>query len=188
MSQVELLKLVVELLEDAGIGYMVTGSIASSLQGEPRSTHDLDVVVALRERDVSRVRNAFPSPRYYVDEAAIRAAIRGGGMFNVIDAFEGDKVDFWMLSEEPFDRSRFERRRREHALGIHFAVSAPEDTILQKLRWSRLGGGNEKPYIDALRVYEVQGETLDQEYLDRWATALGVTDLLSRLRQEAAST
>lgn len=185
MSQVELLERVVKMLEEAGIGYMITGSIASSLQGEPRSTHDLDVVVAIREADVATVIAAFPQPRFYVTEEAIREAIETGGMFNVIDATEADKVDFWMLTEEPFDRSRFDRRIRQHALGIDFAVSAPEDTILAKLRWSRLGGGTEKPYIDALRVFEVQGDSLDQAYLDDWGARLGVSDVLDRLRAEA---
>ena len=187
MSQVELLKHVVSTLQGARIGYMVTGSIASSLQGEPRSTHDLDVVVAIREADVEAVLAAFPAPRVYVDEGAIREAIRTGGMFKLIDASEADKVDFWMLTDEPFDRSRFERRLREHALGIEFDVSAPEDTILAKLRWSRLGGESMKPYVDALRVYEVQGNVLDEGYLDDWAHRLGVADLWSRLKSEAES-
>ncbi len=46
MTQADLLRHVVGTLEEARIEYMITGSIASSLQGEPRATHDLDVVVA----------------------------------------------------------------------------------------------------------------------------------------------
>jgi hypothetical protein len=187
MSQVDLLKHVVATLEGARVEYMITGSIASSLQGEPRSTHDLDVVVAIREIDVGAVLAAFPRPRFYADEGAIRQAIRTGGMFNVIDATEADKVDFWMLTDEPFDRSRFSRRIREQALGIEFEVSAPEDTILAKLHGSRLGGDSVKPYVDALRVYEVQAGVLDHTYLDNWANRLGVADLWIRLKSEAES-
>ncbi|NWG14519.1 MAG: hypothetical protein HXY20_13410 [Acidobacteria bacterium] len=50
MSQQESLKTVVRTLEELDIGYMVTGSIASSLQGEPRSTHDIDIVVNLPQK------------------------------------------------------------------------------------------------------------------------------------------
>jgi len=185
MTQLDLLKHVVRTLEDSAIEYMVTGSIASSLQGEPRATHDLDVVVAIRESDIPAVLAAFPAPQFYVDEPAVREAIRTGGMFNIIDRIEGDKVDFWMLTDEPFDRSRFHRRIREMVLGVEFAVSSPEDTILAKLRWSRLGGGSLKTYTDALRVYEVQGELLDHAYIDEWARRLEITDLWIRLKTEA---
>ena len=47
MSQQELLTKVVQALDAAGIEYMVTGSVVSSLQGEPRATHDIDLVVDL---------------------------------------------------------------------------------------------------------------------------------------------
>lgn len=185
MSQLDLLRHVVATLEEARIEYMITGSIASSLQGEPRATHDLDVVVAIQESDVAAVLAAFPQPRFYVDGDAIREAIRTGGMFNVIEAAEGDKVDFWMLTAEPFDRSRFSRRIRERALGLEFQVSSPEDTILMKLRWSRMAGGMSKTYVDALRVYEVQKEALDHDYVGDWAQRLEVADLWQRLQREA---
>ena len=185
MSQVDLLRHVVRSLEDTGIGYLVTGSIASSLQGEPRSTHDLDIVVAVQESHVPTVLATFPRPRFYVDEGAVREAIRFSGMFNVIDATEGDKVDFWMLTDEPFDRSRFERRVRQRVLDLEFYVSSPEDTILAKLRWSRMSGESLKSFTDALRVYEVQHDLLDGAYLDEWAASLGVADLLDRIKAEA---
>lgn len=113
MTQVDLLRHVVGTLEEAQIEYMITGSIASSLQGEPRATHDLDVAVAIQETDVGAVLGAFPVPRFYLDEEAIRNAIRNQEMFKVIDITEGDKVDFWMLTHEPFGHSWFARRVRE---------------------------------------------------------------------------
>jgi predicted nucleotidyltransferase len=49
MSQQKLLEKVIRVLDQAGIEYMITGSVTSSLQGEPRSTHDIDMVVAIEE-------------------------------------------------------------------------------------------------------------------------------------------
>jgi len=97
----------------------------------------------------------------------------------------GDKVDFWMLTGEPFDRSRFSRRYAEDILGMRIMVSSPEDTILAKLRWAVLSGGSEKQFTDALRIYEVQFEKLDISYLERWARELDIMPLLLRLRNEA---
>jgi hypothetical protein len=185
MSQQELLKRVVQVLTQAGIDYMVTGSVASSMQGEPRSTHGIDLVVLLRADAVAELVKAFPPPDYYLSEEAIRDALRQQSMFNLLCLTEGEKVDFWVLTEEPFDQSRFARKRVEDVLGIHLHVSAPEDTILVKLRWAKLSGGSEKQFTDALRVFEVQRSQLDLDYLNRWAAHLGVEDLWQRLQSEA---
>ena len=185
MSQQELLKLVVQTLDGAGVGYMLTGSVVSSLQGEPRSTHDIDIVVAIKRPSAKKLVDAFPAPRYHLTKESILDAISRHGMFNLLDTDTGDKVDFWMLTNEPFDLSRFERRRTEEILGLKLAVSSPEDTILAKLRWAKRSGGSEKQFNDALHVYEVQYGNLDLEYLRRWDKALGVESLLKRLEDEA---
>lgn len=188
MSQQELLKLVITRLDEAGIEYMLTGSLASSLQGEPRATHDIDLVIEIRTtpRDVARaLRAAFPEPKFYLDEEAVRSAFAAAGMFNMVDTEEGNKVDFWILTEDAFDQARFARRTVEDFEGTPLRVSRPEDTILMKLKWARMSGGSEKQFVDALRVYEVQHGLLDQPYLDAWATRLDVTELLAKLRSEA---
>ena len=107
MSQQELLKKVIRALECAGIEHMVSGSIVSSLQGEPRLTHDIDVVVAIQEPNVGLLVGNFPLPGYYLDENSILDAIKKKRAFNLIDVNSGDKVDFWILTDEPFDTSRF---------------------------------------------------------------------------------
>ncbi len=164
---------------------MLTGSLVSSLQGEPRATHDVDFVVQLAADGVPPLHVALSALGGYVDERAMHRALREVGMFNYIDEPSGLKVDFWMLSQEPFDSSRFARRRPEPLLGVPVVVSTPEDTILAKLRWAKLAGGSEKQFTDALRVFEVQGATLDRKYLASWADALGVTEDWERLVAEA---
>ena len=188
MSQPELLRRALAALEAAGIDSMLTGSLASSLQGEPRSTHDIDLVIAVPaspDEAVEILARAYPAPDYHFDRGAARRAIASRTMFNVIDVNGGDKVDFWLLTDQPFDRCRFERRVAQTAAGVEFKVSRPEDTLLMKLKWAADAGGSERHYTDAVRVYEVQHGVLDEAYLDRWAQALGVGSLLSRLRTEA---
>jgi hypothetical protein len=187
MSQQELLEEVLQVLEEKGIRYMMTGSIVSSLQGEPRSTHDMDMVVEIQEQHASELAEAFPAPDYYLDKASILDAIRSRTSFNLIDVKSGDKVDFWTLTDGPFDRSRFSRRCTETFSGLRMQVSSPEDTILAKLWWAKLSGGSEKQFTDALRVYEVQFEKLDQDYLERWAKELDIQSLWERLGEEAES-
>ena len=185
MSQQDLLKKVIETLDQNGIDHMITGSVVSSLQGEPRSTHDIDVVVSIKETDIENMVEAFLPPDYYLDAESIREAISHRSMFNLIDVVEGDKVDFWILTDQGFDQSRFARKYVEDVLGIRLKVSSPEDTILAKLQWAVKSGGSEKHFTDALRIFEVQGDNLDLDYLNRWVVALGVVELWNRLQNEA---
>ena len=185
MSQQKLLKKVIDALDDGGIQYMITGSTASSLQGEPRSTHDIDIVVSIQKPAVKSLLEAFPPPDYYLDEGSILDAINGKGMFNLMDVKEGDKVDFWLLTDEAFDQSRFSRRCIEKVMGLKMRVSSPEDTILAKLKWAKLSGGSEKQFVDALRVYEVQFGKLDIDYLENWAKRLDIGLLWKRLTDDA---
>lgn len=185
MSQQELLRQVVEALEGAGCDYMVTGSYASSFQGEPRSTHDIDLVVALTPAGTAALLKAFPPPRYYLDELMVRDAVARSDMFNLLDADTGDKVDFWMLKDDAFDQSRFARKVSETLDGLSVKMSTAEDTILMKLKWAVDCGGSEKQYGDAVGIYELQAARIDHAYLDLWAERLGVSEELAHLRREA---
>ncbi len=106
-------------------------------------------------------------------------------MFSVLHVPDGDKINFWMLISDPFDESRFRRKMRERALGMDLVVSAPEDSILAKLRWAKLSGGSEKQYHDALRVYELQNEGLDIAYIRKWVRMLGVEIDWERIVRDA---
>jgi hypothetical protein len=120
-----------------------------------------------------------------LSEEAIRDAIRRKSMFNLIDTKDGDKVDFWILTDDLFDLSRFQRKYEEQLTGFSMKICSPEDTILMKLRWAHLSGGSEKQFIDALRVYEVQYQKLDMPYLEKWASLLNVTELWNKIKNQA---
>lgn len=188
MSQAQLLIDAVEALERCGVGYMLTGSFASSLQGEPRATHDVDIVVEVDFSVVEALAAAFGAERFYFDGIGAREALANRTMFNLIDTSTGDKVDFWAITDDPFDQSRFLRRQVVLAFGRPIAVSAPEDTILQKLKWSVASGGSSSQQRDALGVYEVQRDRIDEAYLDEWAARLEVTELLTGLRDSSRET
>lgn len=187
MSQIGLLTEAVRALESTGIRYLLSGSLASSLQGEPRATHDIDLVVEVDSRLVDALSAAFGTDPYFFDASMARDALCRRGMFNLLDTSCGDKIDFWMLTGDPFDESRFARRVCIEAFGLDLWVSSPEDTILQKLRWAVASGGSERQTRDAAGVYEVQQGALDDAYLDAWAERLGVSAQLAGIRAAASS-
>jgi hypothetical protein len=172
------------VLEQAAIPYMLTGSIVSSLQGEPRSTHDIDIVVEISADQVQAIRAAFPSDHFAFDEQAARAAIAMRDMFQLWEFATGDKVDFWILKDDPFDRNVFDRRNRDTVLGVTAFMLRPEDTILRKLKWAQ-EFESDRQYRDALGVYEVQHGKLDMAYLQQWVQALGLEPVWQQMLAEA---
>ena len=106
-------------------------------------------------------------------------------MFNMLDQTSGDKVDFWPLKDDRYDQESFRRRQRVTALGMDLFILSPEDTILSKLRWSKMSGGSERQITDAVRVYGVQRDVLDLAYLKHWAAELEVEDEFRRLEEQA---
>ncbi len=186
MSQQELLALVVGQLNQLNIDYMLTGSFASSLQGEPRATHDVDLVVELRPDSCRLLMERLRRPGFYLnEETAEQAVAQQSGLFNLINSKTGDKVDFWILTGDEFDRVRFRRRQSVDVLGLSLAVSSPEDTILMKLKWARQSGGSQKHSVDALRLYEVNRDVLDLGYLDEWISRLGIQEEWAHLLDRA---
>jgi hypothetical protein len=99
MPQQELLERIIQALDGLKIESMVTGSVTSSLQGEPRSTHDVDLVVDLSRDAADRLLGAFPPDEFHVSDQAIREALDRRTTFKLVDLVGGDKVDFWILTK-----------------------------------------------------------------------------------------
>lgn len=119
---------------------MLTGSIVSSIQGEPRLTHDIDIIVSCNVSILKQLGSHFSQQEFYFDDAAVRDAVASNGMFNVIEIASGDKIDFWLLTDSPFDESRFTRKTTIQLFGEPVWISTPEDTILAKLFWAKKSG------------------------------------------------
>jgi hypothetical protein len=182
-EQHEFLRKLVSLLEDVRIPYMVTGSLSSSFHGQPRATHDVDIVIAPAESDL-RAFIERAEAQYYVSRDAAWNAFRCQGMFNVIDARAGWKADLCIRRDRPFSVTEFSRRREAAILDVDLWVTSAEDVILSKLEWAR-ESSSEQQFQDALGVLLVQRGSLDKEYLRRWAAELGVLDMLTDLLDRA---
>ena len=178
---------VARAFERAGIGYFLGGSLASSHQGEPRATNDIDFVVAMSAPDAAPFAEALGG-EFLVDAPALRQAVRERRAWNLIHLPTLTKVDLIMRGAEPYDASEFERRERvEFRPGERLFVKRPEDTVLRKLLWYREGGGvSERQWRDVVGVLRHSAAVLDSGYLDRWARELALEDLLGNARREAA--
>lgn len=179
---------VVEVLERLGIRYLIGGSLATALYGVARSTADADLVADLGPQHIENLVESLRRD-FYIDVDSVRDAARRRSSFNVIHLGSMFKVDIFVAGRRPFDRVQLQRRRKqvvavEPERSAYFA--SPEDTVLAKLEWYRLGGGvSERQWRDVLGVLKEQQGQLDLAYLRQWANGLGVSDLLERVLAEA---
>jgi hypothetical protein len=171
MTERELLIDCLGRLNRAGLPYMLTGSMASNYWGIPRTTHDLDLI-QLQLADVPAIVGAF-EPGYVVQESMVRSALlRPPRQFNVIDPRSALKIDFWPLTDEPFEQVMFARRLEREVLGTTAWIATPEDVILHKLYWDRLTT-SERQLGDAAGIVAIREQSLDVGYLREHAKQIG---------------
>ena len=176
MEQSDLLRMVLDVLEEQRIVYCIGGSLASGVYGEPRYTHDIDVVVDLQMDQVARLCQAFPAPEFYVSQQAAREAVAMRSQFNVIHPKSGQKIDFMIVRDDAWGRSQMSRRHREEiVVGRPGYTAAPEDVILAKL-WYYHEGGSDKHLRDIAAMLQVSSELIDRAYIDQWAQQLGYSE------------
>ncbi len=183
MQPLDLLRFVSDLLDRLHLSNLVTGSTATIAYGEARYTNDIDIVIDLPPERVAEFCAGFPSHEFYVSAAAVTEAVRARHQFNVLHPASGLKVDFIVLTDSEFDRSRHQRGRRLAVLperSVSFA--SPEDVILKKMVYYELGG-SDKHLRDIAGVIRIQGQALDRAYIEAWATKLGVTELWQAIQE-----
>jgi hypothetical protein len=175
--------LVTQTLERLGILYAVSGSLASSLHGVMRSTLDADIVADMCLEHIQPLVAAL-SKEFYADDEMMKDAIQHQSSFNLIHYETAFKVDIFICKARPFDQMQLDRRRTaviatDPEQSIY--VISPEDIILTKLEWYRLGGeGSDRQWRDVLGVLKTRAGDLDLDYLRKWSAELKVSDLLER--------
>ena len=175
-TELEVLGLVSDRLSAAGLPFMLTGSFALAYYATPRMTRDLDIVVALNERNVDTLVMAFASD-FYIDADAARAAIVSERMFNLMHLESGVKVDFIVRKSSEFRQVEFARRQPVAIAGTRTSIVSCEDLILSKLVWA-LESNSELQRRD---IHQLLAETIDLDYIRTWAPQLGVETLLNEL-------
>ncbi len=183
----DLLKLFAAPLETAHITYVITGSIASILYAEPRLTHDIDIVVHLKIRDVRRMPAIFPKNEYYCPpEEIILDEIKrpSGAQFNVIHHNSGFKADFFPHGNDPLHEWAFLHKRRM-PIGNEYAVwlAPPEYVIIRKLQYFA-EGGSDKHLRDIQNMLGIINDKLDFSFIETQASRLGLMKAWQSAREK----
>ena len=184
----------VAALKQLGLRWFVAGSVASSIHGLARFTNDVDLLVDLDERAVD-VLAELVGKSFYMDASEAKRAIRLGRAFNLIHLASAGKIDIFPLGQDEFSRSELARSvEADWAVpgavpgesATRLVVASPEDTVLSKLRWYKLGGQtSDRQWGDILGV--ATRIELEWQYIRDWAPRLGVAELVDRLAAEVSA-
>ena len=179
--------LVTKAFKSLDIPYFISGSLATAVHGMARATMDVDLVADIQSSHIQPLLNTLGEV-FYTDDEMITNAIRQRISFNLIHKETMFKVDVFPAKDRAFNRSQFERREA-YALANEperkAFIASPEDNILSKLEWYRLGGEiSDRQWQDVLNVLKIQGERIDRTYLEYWAVQLDVSDLLQRALEQ----
>lgn len=179
MQSLEIFCVFAEPLESAGISYMITGSVACIVYGEPRMTHDIDLVIELSVRDAPKIVDAFPLEEFYcppVEVIAIESRRRIHGHFIIIHHKTGFKADVYVKSEHALHAWALKNKRQiEIAPGRGLWFAPPEYVILRKLEFYK-EGGSDKHLRDIRGIVDAEHVSLDDGFLKLWIEKLGLED------------
>lgn len=164
-------------LANADIEHVVTGSVAAMVYGEPRLTHDIDVVVTLDEPAVESLVAAFPCEEFYCaprEVILVEARRSQRGHFNIIHHESGFKADVYIARRDPLHRWALEHRRIVPFAGAELRVAPPEYVIIRKLEYYR-EGGSEKHISDIRGVLRHQAG-IDLAFVEQQVELLGLRE------------
>jgi len=181
VTEEEVLLDVLKSLNELEFPYALTGGLAVSFYGHPRSTHDFDLIIQFPSKTgiTKRLLKAFEKD-FYISEEGIIDAVLHKTMFNIVHHDTGLKIDLWVLKDTAYDREAFGRRKKIKALGTGIFILAAEDMIINKLLWYKVSEV-EKHFNDAQGIYETQKARLDKNYLSKWSLKLLIHGILKRI-------
>lgn len=174
-TEIQILKLVITKLEQLGISYMLSGSVASSFYAQPRMTRDIDIVIELAVEDISRLLEVFAG-EFYLDDEDMADAVKRQGMFNIVHYQAVVKIDFIVRKDSPYRKLEFERRIKKSIDDFTLWVVSPEDLLISKLFWAK-DSKSELQLKDVGSILQHQGDNLDLPYINRWVRELGIDQL-----------
>lgn len=172
LNELDIVRDVSRRLEDAGIAYMLTGSMAMNYYAQPRMTRDIDIVVALTSSDADKIVDLF-RPDYYVSSKAVCDSIAATSIFNLIHEESVIKVDCIVRKNTPYRLAEFQRRQRIRITDFSTWIASKEDLIISKLEWAR-DSESEQQMRD---VKNVATTGYDAGYMERWTTELKLDKL-----------
>ena len=178
MQEANLFLIFLDRLNKGSLSYMVTGSAASIIYGEPRMTHDIDLVLELHVENVPNFINLFPPAEFYCPpQDVIKTEItrETRGHFNIIHHETGFKADIYPVGQDELHDWAMVRRQKVKIGRSNISIAPPEYVIIRKLQYYKEGGST-KHLRDINRMFEISGESIDKPALEQMIVKYDLLD------------
>lgn len=185
MPEANLFLMFTQRLNSLGVAYMVSGSVAVIIYGEPRLTHDVDLIVVLEREDIARLREAFPPAEFYCPPAEVievEMAREQRGHINIIHHETGFKADVYLSGRDPLHTWGLARARQLEVDGQVLVVAPPEYVILRKLEYYR-DGGSEKHLRDIRSMLNTSSVAIQSADLEQQIATRGLQEAWGQVQE-----
>ena len=157
-------------LNQLDIQYMVTGSVASIIYGEPRITHDVDIVVEITVDDAQKIFRHFPINEFYcppIDILTIEAKRLHRGHFNLIHHETGFKADIYIAGNDDFAKWALKNTYDLYLEGEKVKIAPIEYVIIKKLEYYKEGKA-QKHVVDIVNILKLSKDRINLNILKKY--------------------
>jgi hypothetical protein len=179
-EELEVLKIVTKRLEEAGIDYMISGSIAANYYTIPRMTRDIDIVIELKQENIDKFVSFFEDD-FYINKETVINEVSRQGMFNAIYNRYVVKIDFIIKKSSEYQQNAFSRRSQFLIEQSPMWFISAEDLIISKLVWAK-DSYSEMQLKDVRNLIETVVD-LDIKYIKNWITRLDLEQIYKEVTQ-----
>lgn len=176
MTDIEVLKDVIQRLNKGGIDYMLSGSVSMSFYTTPRMTRDIDIIIYLTLSEANIMYELFKDD-YYIDEDMVRNAVNHHDMFNIIHNNSVFKIDFMVRKDEEFRIHEFNNKKTINFDGVELKIVSLEDLIISKIYWMSETASE----IQKRDIISLLSKKPDTAYIEYWCNRLGIMDIYQRI-------
>ncbi|MDY0082627.1 MAG: hypothetical protein RBR74_05540 [Ignavibacteriaceae bacterium] len=185
MQDLNLFSLYIKILDDNNIPYFITGSVASIVYGDPRLTHDIDLVINLDNSDINKFINAFPPDQFYCPpEEVIRTEINrtSRGHFNLIHHDSGFKADIYLTGNSEFQQWAIQNSRQIDFAGSKINIAPIEYVIIMKLVFYKEGRA-QKHILDIRSMINNSSDLIDYNLLQKLISEKGLNEQWNEVKE-----
>ena len=156
---------IVRFLEKERVPFVVVGGLAAALQGRPRATEDVDLMITLASPTVAQLATAAKDDGFDIEPAQAETQWLASGFVRLWFGPPEEQVAVDLMAcNSQYLRETSWRAQQVRVFGLEVPVATAEDVILFKISAWR-----EKDIPDVRAIHLRHGDRLDLNYLRKWA-------------------
>ncbi|MBK7107149.1 MAG: hypothetical protein IPH62_17895 [Ignavibacteriae bacterium] len=168
MQETNLFAIYTNILAQNNIDYFITGSIASIVYGDPRMTHDIDLIISLNEYEINKFISAFKLEEFYCPPREVileEIKQKSKGHFNLIHHETGFRADIYLIGDDKFQHWAMQNKVEVEFLGGFIYVAPIEYIIIKKMEFYK-EGKSQKHLIDIKGILENSKSQINFSFLN----------------------